>query len=253
MEAARATPKQTYFDAAERDRIRRALLCYMEENRIGVPTLQRLVAEANDIILDRVPLKTLQRFLADTHRVNDMMVRFCRDFLRDLPDDDPLDLYGAQLAAFHAPPDGGAPLAPDRYAGSFEGIGQVRPQGGMLVFSKGADITKVSDLTLAARSATAFLRAAETVSNWRYDAEPQGNARRAYVGVAVTTATGLLVSLRNSLTGAPRTYWLTATPDGLAGQGAEPHGPLDPDPPSPFNRVVHRSLLFQSAEAKPDG
>lgn len=254
MEAARAAPKQTYFDAAERDRIRRALLRYMEENRIGVPTLQRAVAEAHGIVLDRIPLKTLQRFLADTHRVNDMMVRFCRDFLRDLPDDDPLDLYGAQLAAFHATPDGGLQLALEQYTGAFEGIGQVRPQG-MVALNRERDekTVKVSDLTFTARPTAAFLRAAETVSNWRNEAEPEGTVRRAYEGVAVATATGLLVSLRNSLTGAPRTYWLTAEPEGLAGQGAEPLGPLDRDPSSAFDRVVYGPALFQSTEAKLDG
>ena len=254
---AKTAPKQTYFDETERDRIRRALLRYMEENRIGVPTLQRLVADANDIVVDRVPLKTLQRFLGDTHRSNDAMVRFCQKLVADTLADDPLDRLGEQLAAFHATPvpEGEAALGPsltlEQCAGTFDGIGPVRAQGLVLLDQNNA--TNVSALTLTVLAGARFARAAETVTNWRYEARPQGDARRAYEGVAVVTATGLLVTLRNMLIGAPRTYWLSADSDGLAGQGAEPVGSLDRDPPSVFDRLAFEKIAFRRAEADAHG
>lgn len=250
-------PKQTYFDETERNRIRRALLRYMEENRIGVPTLQRLVAEANDIVVDRVPLKTLQRFLGDTHRSNDAMVRFCQKLIADTFADDPVDRLGEQLAAFHATPmqdSESAPVPPltlEKCAGAFNGIAPVRSQG--LVLLDPQNVTKISDLTLKVAAAARFARAAETVTNWHYEAEPQSGARRVYEGVAVVTATGLLVSLRNMLTGVPRTYWLTAKADGMAGQGVEPLGSLDRDPPSVFDRLAFEKISFRRGEADAHG
>lgn len=61
------------------------------------------------------------------------------------------------------------------------------------------------------------------------------------------------MALRNTLTGAPRTYWLTADPEGLAGQGAEPAGSLDRDPPSVFDRLAFEKITFRRAGAKSDG
>lgn len=252
-----AVGAQTYFDAAERDRIRRALLRYMTENRIGVPTLQRLVADANGIVMDRVPLKTLQRFLGDTHRSNDAMVRFCQTFIAGALGDDPLDRFGEQLAVFHDTPassdDGAAPdekIGLQECAGTFAGVVPVRAQG--LVLLDPRNVTKLSDLTLTA-SAAPFARAVETVTNWRGEAKPRGEPRRLYEGVAVATAAGLLVALRNALTGAPRTYWLTPSSEGLAGQGAEPTGALDPDPPSVFDRLVFEKITFRRVEGEPHG
>jgi hypothetical protein len=55
------------------------------------------------------------------------------------------------------------------------------------------------------------------------------------------------------LTGAPRTYWLTADFDGLSGQGAEPLGSLDRDPPSVFDRLAFEKISFRRAEADAHG
>lgn len=252
--------KQTFFDEEERDRIRRALLRYMQDNRIGVPTLQRAIAESHGIVVDRIPQKSLQRFLGNTHRSNDMLVRFCRDFVAGKTDDDSLDLFGAQLAAFHATPvrdrDESPPplLTLEECAGSFESTGSVRPKGlALLNPGNGDEKTKVSDLTLTAHAASPFLRATESVPNWRYESVPQGGARRAYDGVAVITAAGLMVSLRNVLTGTPRTWWLTAGPEGLAGPGAEPTTPLDPEPSTGLDKLGYQYLTFRRAEGGRDG
>ncbi|CAH1666185.1 conserved hypothetical protein [Hyphomicrobiales bacterium] len=253
---AQTAPAKNRFDQTDRERIRRALLRYMQQHAVGVPTLQKEIATANKLGLDRVPLKTLQRFLGNTHRSNDAMVRFCHQFAEALLEDDPLDRLGEELAAFHAvSASNGEQISSlpslEQCSGTFEGIGPVQAKG--IVAYDPQKVTKVSALTLSARRASPFMRAAEIVSNWRYEAEPQGPARRSYEGVAVMTSTGLLVALRNNLTGAPRTYWLAAGPEGLAGQGAEPFGPLDRAPPSVFDRVAFERLTFQRMAERADG
>ena len=242
-----AAPSRNRFDTEARERIRRALLRYMRDHRIGVPRLQKEIATANDLSLDRVPLKTLQRFLGNTHRSNEAMVRFCHQFVASLIEDDPLDRFGEELAAFHAAPSADA-RALEPYAGAFEGLGLVRPQG--LAVHDPQKTTKVSTLRLTPRAASPFLRADEAVSNWRNEAAPQGDTRRTYEGVAVLTSAGLLVALRNALTGGPRTYWLTPGTDGLAGQGAEPIGPLDREPPSAFDGVALETRIFRRMEGQ---
>lgn len=125
-----------------------------------------------------------------------MLVRFCREFVESRPAaDDPLDLYGVQLAAFHAPPTaaaGASPPAPllalEDCSGAFEGIVPARAKG--LVLHDPANKTKMSDLTLTPSPAAQFVRAVEAVTNWRAEPASDGEARRAYEGVAVATATG---------------------------------------------------------------
>ncbi|WP_412033207.1 hypothetical protein ACLIR7_08960 [Nitratireductor aquimarinus] len=215
--------EQTRFGQADRDRIRRCLLRYMEDNRIGVPTLQKLIAEANDLSLDRLPLKTLQRFLADTHRSNDILVRFCQRFAADLADDDPLDSFGEALIGFWAAPASvrnWQALAPDMI-GAFEGQAEEAVTG----LRMGQDSwVPFSTLTVEAVPAQPYARAAETISNWGRTASSSSGdpVRRSYEGVLLHPPGALLLALRNSLTGAPRLYWLDAF-DGprLTGYGHE--------------------------------
>lgn len=95
--------KVSHYEKAERDRIRRILLRYMEENRIGVPKLQMLILRANGYSadqIDNVPLKTLQRFLDNRRRTNDTFITLCARFADDLPDDDPVANLGTALTGF---------------------------------------------------------------------------------------------------------------------------------------------------------
>lgn len=70
------------YDESERERIRRSLLRYKEQHQAGVPTLQLRIAEAiGDQNPDRVPIKSLQRFLAASHRTDDALVHHCAIFL----------------------------------------------------------------------------------------------------------------------------------------------------------------------------
>lgn len=68
------------YDQKERERIRRSLRRYMEQHRIGTPTLQFRIIEA-DARGRELPLSTLQRFVAGSHRTSDAYVDMCRQFL----------------------------------------------------------------------------------------------------------------------------------------------------------------------------
>lgn len=76
------TERRPAYDDSERERIRRLLLRYKDDHGVGVPTLQLRIAEAiGDANPDRVPLKSLQRFIAATHRTDDALVDHCMNFL----------------------------------------------------------------------------------------------------------------------------------------------------------------------------
>lgn len=214
--------EQTRFDVADRDRLRRVLLRYMEENRIGVPTLQKLVAEANDLALDRLPLKTLQRFLADTHRSNDIMVRFCHRFAESLPDDDPLTSLGEGLTGFW----GGAAdiMAWEALTADVFGIytGHAKEDGAPLQLDR--KWVPFSSLEVERVPAQSFARARETVTNWAASnkAKVDSALRRSYDGILFRPPGALLALMRNALTGAPRLYWLERPANNqLAGYGHE--------------------------------
>ena len=72
------------FDQRERELVRSALRRYMEENRIGTPTLLYRIIEA-DPRRREIPLSTLQRFITGAHHTQDHHVALCHAFVRDLP------------------------------------------------------------------------------------------------------------------------------------------------------------------------
>ena len=71
------------YDTRERERIRAALIGYMKEHLIGVPTLAKRIKEAHPRQME-IPLRTLQRFLAGL-RTNDMALDICAAFVENLP------------------------------------------------------------------------------------------------------------------------------------------------------------------------
>lgn len=80
-----APARKSAFDEAERERIRAALFRYMEEHRIGVPTLIAHMAKAVKREAQYIPQKTVQRFLANDMRTNDASVRVFYEFALGLP------------------------------------------------------------------------------------------------------------------------------------------------------------------------
>jgi hypothetical protein len=73
--------KLTAFDEPARRRVRDGLRSYMRAHRIGAPTLQARIIEADAPRFREVPLSTLQRFLRDAHRTADAHVALCAEFL----------------------------------------------------------------------------------------------------------------------------------------------------------------------------
>ncbi|MGB3834032.1 MAG: hypothetical protein WA975_19460 [Mesorhizobium sp.] len=255
---AAARKEQTRFDQADRDRIRRTLLRYMEENRIGVPTLQKLIAEANDLALDNLPLKTLQRFLGDTHRSNDIMVRFCHRFAAGLPDDDPVSSFGEAVASFLNLRAGGTgwwPLPPD-LTGRFESRAEPA-QNRMVAMPGGFDHwVPFSTLTVSAATTRPFATVTETITNWhRRAGDNDGSAaRRAYDGVLFHPAGAYCAALRNVLTGTLRIYWLgpvDGQPFPFTGHGHESVGPLDDTPTVGPDLFRAERVIFLPAPPEP--
>lgn len=82
---AQPAPRPAIYEDDARQRIRRALLRYLETQAIGVPKLQSVIAATTRRSVDLIPLKTLQRFLKGEMRTNDVMVGICADFVASLP------------------------------------------------------------------------------------------------------------------------------------------------------------------------
>lgn len=203
----------TGFDAAERERIRRALLRYMKERRIGVPALLPLIIKSHPREME-MTLSTLQRFLKARHQTQDHYVALCQGFVKHLPyygegrDIPPL---GAALCGFFERLDDGDAAAPafaiERFVGAFEGRsrhGAMRPRVGVA-----RDFAPLaSHASLAAVPGKAFLEMRELV----IDRQEGRDRRFAFDGVLLFVAPLFYAVLRNSLTRQPKVYSLEAVP-----------------------------------------
>ena len=211
-----------YFDRTERARIRRALLLYMDENGIGAPKLQELIAEANGLIdrtrrpaLDRrdvVAQSTLQRFLAGTHRVNDAAVGLYARFAAPLGDD-PVARLGDALLAFISPkaPPEERPGFPAEVFGDYHG--EVEP------LTPGEWRQPYSVLEVERLSTRPYAAVQETVeAELAADGRTSPGTWRVYEGVMFQPGAGLFALMRDALDDTLRTYSLTRIPDG------DPHG-----------------------------
>ena len=94
--------RRPVYSIDERKQIRRALKKYRDEHGIGDSALHNRILEylGDDTSEDRVPRKTLQRFLAGTHRTNDPLVDICKRFLLAVAPPPPENLVGEALARF---------------------------------------------------------------------------------------------------------------------------------------------------------
>ena len=148
------------YDARERDRIRAALLGYMQENKAGTPKLESLTG---------VPYRTLQRFLKGAW-VNEVAVARCAAFLDRQPRR-PILLHalGDYLYRFYNHP-------PDFIGG---------------VYRVSTADTPLSELTIKfpPDSKTFYLASERTT----------GRLLRAYDGILVFTGRSLLAILKDRL------------------------------------------------------
>lgn len=264
---AQTNPVLAYFDKAERDRIRRVLLRYMQDNRIGTPKLRDLIAEANGLAARRdgkepIALSTVQRFVADTHRANDTFVGLCARFATDLPDADPVAMFGDQLTAFLGAGRESCQPVPQDIAGMFACHARRDPSAGgkMWILPKGdeRDYLPYSRMEIAPGPGHPFAAIRETVEHGTAPRDPLlGPAtplRRSYEGVATDAGGTVLALMRDILLGTPRIYWLGRAADGrFIGEGGEPLSQFDPgSSPSPVLPATVRIMLTPAQEGADD-
>ena len=96
------------YDELVRERVRRELVHYKEQHGIGVPALQQRIADAIEDTPDRIPLKSLQRFLAGTHRTDDALIHLIIVFLsKVIPFAQEMDMARSLAQFFRYSPDFG--------------------------------------------------------------------------------------------------------------------------------------------------
>lgn len=224
--------RQTAFDAAERERIRRALLAYARDNRIGAPNLHLHIAEKTGRTVDQLgALKTLQRFLQGEGRVNDGFVATCALFAERAGATSAHDELAHDLGEFFSRDDQGQPAddVPSRLAGDYE------------IWAGGAKFTdfKVQIKGHAVNPDTAYGRC-RVSGNGRglkvveTEAVPGSGAAdgtfrpAANDGMMLYFDPLIFVLMKNRLTRLPRVYWLRERQDGRL-SGHAMHGvPVEP-------------------------
>lgn len=199
------------FDKQARERIRRQLLRYATEHGIGAPTLRTRI-ERSDERGRELPQSNLQRFLAATHRTQDIYVDMIERFLaKENAGYDEAEL-GAVLAAFVG---NRATVPVDTeaenewlfgFAGSYThwtyGHGEIG--GGELYFPPRGKPR--GNLKLIPVDGQPYL-AAEERDRIR-GAETMEEAREIHEGVALASSGALYLFMRNCLTRAPRSAFV---------------------------------------------
>ncbi len=88
------------FDEIERKLIRNTLLHYKRTHGIGTPKLAKRIHNAQPLG-QKIPLSTLQRFLASRGRTYDSYVAMFSRFTEGLPCPDPVGSLGKAMAEFY--------------------------------------------------------------------------------------------------------------------------------------------------------
>jgi uncharacterized protein len=183
------------FDDTARASIRRRLLCYMAEHRIGVIRLADRISKANRRNPE-IPIKTLQRFIAGNFRTSDMYVGFFQQFTENLPEPDPIGELGKAMAAFLNAKDS------DVYQGSF--LSRISAGNGTNSVSYQSQITIAADQN--------FCRVVERSTEGRLIVCD---------GILVAQGRTAVVSLQDRTTKAPRQYLIASKDDAYAATGTE--------------------------------
>jgi hypothetical protein len=185
------SPSQAMYDDKDRDLIRRQLLGYMEQHRIGTPTLQARIAGSSDRSLDEVNNKTLQRFLAGRHRTNDSFVWLCHKFTLGVDAADPAREFGDAACRFYQHNDD-ADAVRDA-AGEYEIAACAEDRGSEPVAYSKLKLDPVADRP--------FLRALESVIDHRAgEQNVPDDSPLEFEGVAFARVKGLSIVLRDVLT-----------------------------------------------------
>ncbi|MGN6285513.1 MAG: hypothetical protein ACTHM2_10220 [Afipia sp.] len=220
-------PRKTQFNLAERERLRAALRNYMQENRIGVPTLQLRIAEATDRSPELLPLKTLQRFLADCGRTNDAFLQPCFQFAQTLATTGESKDFARELAGYFgllAAGEKGKPRsAPVRFAGRYKVSAKHRERKVRVLESNETEFTLGYSTCIVEGDEHARFSFREEVFNpGMVDPVPASGARYSLEGALLFFDPLVFVVAKNLLTRLPRAYWLREFEGGaLMGYGME--------------------------------
>jgi hypothetical protein len=194
-------------DDTLRGQVRQALRRYMEESRIGTPTLQVRVIEADKPRHREIPLSTLQRFLTGSHRTSDHHVSLCHDFVKELPyygEGKDIALFGAAASSFfHQPLDKDsraalmAALERD-VLGAYDAFRPPR-EGGPLRLGD----SHISNISFTLAGDSPWLEVREDVFGLS-----RTETRQKFEGAALYAAPHLHIFLRDLFTRRPRLYTL---------------------------------------------
>ncbi|MHC2424229.1 hypothetical protein ACVII1_007230 [Bradyrhizobium elkanii] len=241
-------PRKTQFNLADRERLRAALRNYMQENRIGVPALQLRIADATDRSPELLPLKTLQRFLADCGRTNDAFLQPCFQFAQTLPPAAKTDDFARELGGFFgvttvdsagAPQDG-----PVRLAGRYRVSAERRERKLRVFGSDDIEFTLgYSTCVIEGHEGARFAFREEVFNPGMVDPVPKIGIRHCLEGALLFFDPLVFVVAKNLLTRLPRAYWLREFEGGrLAGYGMEAAFLHELDAPRPYSHPVDFSF-----------
>lgn len=220
-------PRKTQFNLADRERLRAALRNYMQENRIGVPALQLRIADATDRSPELLPLKTLQRFLADCGRTNDAFLQPCFQFVQTLPPAGRTEDLARELAGFFgltAADRAGTPReAPVRLGGRYKVTAARRERKVRVIEDDDDDFTlDFSTCTIEGDEGARFTFREEVSNPALAEAIPESRTRHSFEGALLFFDPLIFIVSKNLLTRLPRAYWLREFEAGkLIGYGME--------------------------------
>lgn len=200
-----APERKNRFDEADRQRVRVTLFRYMEDHRIGVPTLIAHMAKAVKREQRYIPQKTLQRFLEARIRTNDAVVSIFYEFSQTLPPArDEVAELGLTLGQFFrtraaaGAQEEPAPLSPGSYTGS--------PADNTRVFSpSGCSLTVQRGSRLLEQEFAPPLPAGARPAD-QETGRPRGEH---FEGILIAFAGFHVGVLRSSATRRPRVHWFT--------------------------------------------
>ncbi|MHC2633955.1 hypothetical protein ACVME5_006638 [Bradyrhizobium liaoningense] len=167
-------------DEVERKRVRNGLVSYKELHRIGDPELRERM-EYQGI---QVALRSLQRFIAGTHRTDDIMVRRYAKFLSKVAPPPVEDEFGASLSKFLA----AYPQDITAFAGDYHTF--VRARQAKAIGSAGFTVG-CSQVRLSRAADVTFLRATEFMN----DPDEASAKREVSAQVAWMGNTGVFAAL----------------------------------------------------------
>ncbi len=168
------------FDLATRERISQKLLHYKQSHGIGVHRLEARISATHPRNPD-ISIKTLQRFLGGTLRINDQYMGYLSLFAESLPELDPVGELGLAMAAMFGA--SGKSPSPPPYAGTY-----------------------AVSLDLDEESGVARLEWDKTF--WRFHETMKVGGHLVYDGVMVHARNALHVLLKDRLLGRAKVYTL---------------------------------------------